>query len=283
MTILNHKEDRINVIRSLSAPFMFLSPFYFGLQADLSSLLFVVGLFAVIGDSNYILHLHVHSPFCRNAALNKAIDLALGLASGMSASNWRIQHIYGHHRRKDAPYGEIHDWEREKYSLSGAMSFSLRSIWPTFAEPIREAFVRGVLAREKRPVDYRYAFFEQVLLIGVVGALTLVNAKLVLFYVLPLYIAAYFISRYVDYLNHYGCGRGRFDNSNNCLNKTFNWTTHNFGYHTAHHIYPNAHWTKLQKMHRRIEAEIPDRHKKEFSWSILLLPYHFYLSQRGRM
>ena len=36
-------------------------------------------------------------------------------------------------------------------------------------------------------------------------------------------------------------------------------------------------------IHAGIADRIPERHLKYFSWSWVLLPYHFYLSSIGRM
>ena len=94
------------------------------------------------------------------------------------------------------------------------------------------------------------------------------------------------LSRYVDYLNHYGCDErspNPCERANNCLNPLFNWSSNNFGYHTAHHRKPNAHWTELPEIHAQIADEIPPRLLKPFSWSCLLLPYHCMVALRGRM
>jgi fatty acid desaturase len=281
--LLRHAADTVNVIRSLTAPLLFLSPFCFGLAADLQSILIVLVLFTVIGDMNYILHLHVHRPFSTSRWLNLALDLALGLATGMSASNWRIQHVHGHHRGESYRCCRPHDWEIRRYSIAGALSFATRTILPTFFAPLREAYEKGILRNEKMPLDYRWAFFEQLLLLAAVAGLATVDPRLVLLYVMPWYAAVYFVSRYVDYLNHYGCGGGKYDNANNCLSPSFNWMTQNFGYHTAHHLRPGAHWTELPAIHAAIEEFIPTSHMKRFSWSTPLILYHFYLSLRGRM
>jgi fatty acid desaturase len=105
-------------------------------------------------------------------------------------------------------------------------------------------------------------------------------------FLLPWYYAIYFISRYVDYLNHYGCDEHSTDPyecANNSLSKLFNFVCHNFGYHTAHHLRPTAHWTELPSIHARIAHRIPQGQLKTFSWSCLLLPYHCLRAWRGKM
>ena len=81
---------------------------------------------------------------------------------------------------------------------------------------------RGVATkRRKRPIDYRWAACEQTLLVGLVGALAVWQPGITLSYLLPLYALTYFISRYVDYLNHYGCEEGR-DTPFACANNSPN-------------------------------------------------------------
>ena len=152
--------------------------------------------------------------------------------------------------------------------------------------PIVESFRKGVLDHERHPIDYRWAFIEQSLLIVVVFVLLAWKPWNVLTFLLPWYALIYFISRYVDYLNHYGCnehGPDPFERANNCLSPLFNWSCNNFGYHTAHHMKPNAHWTELPEIHSQIAHKIPKRLLKPISWSCLLLPYHCFLALRERM
>lgn len=280
--MLHYACDRWNVARALLAPFIFFYPFAFGFPSGFGTLWFILA-FLVIGDMNYVLHLHIHHPFTRSPIVNRILDLCLGCVTGMTASNWRIQHKYGHHRGQDAPYCDAKSWQLQHFTLRGALSFCLRSMVPTVVQPLVEAYNKGVVRNIKRPIAYRWAFAEQALLLAMVLALAAWQPWLVIAYVLPWYALVYFISRYVDYLNHYGCDDGRYSSANNCLNTTFNRWKHNFGYHTAHHLYAGAHWSKLPHIHAAIQHLIPAERKKTFSWSFLHLPYHVYLSRRSGM
>jgi fatty acid desaturase len=278
-----HPADRLNVVRALAAPWLLFAPFVLDVFTGFE-VIYAVAAFALIGETNYLLHLHIHRPFSGKPAFNRILDLCLGAATGMSSSNWRIQHLYGHHRGVDLPYrGRL---VIEDYSAARAMAFSTLSLWETFYSPIVESFHRGILDDVTTPIRYRWAFFEQLLLLLLVAALTCWQTRLALIYLLPWYLVTHFITRYVDYLNHCGCDEGSenaFARANNSVSWWFNFTTHNFGYHTAHHIRPGAHWTELPEIHRAIADKIPDRHIKSFSWSWLLIPYHFYRSATGRM
>jgi hypothetical protein len=119
----------------------------------------------------------------------------------MVSSNWRIQHLYGHHRGIDLPYrGDRRILE--DYSPIRAISFSANSSWDTFHSPLIESFRKGILNDIQTPIRYRWAFCEQALLLLLVASLMVWQCRLVLIYLLPWYVAMYFITRYVDYLNH---------------------------------------------------------------------------------
>jgi fatty acid desaturase len=279
-----HPADRLNVARALFAPAVLFAPFVFPLPGGYE-LPYAALAFTFIGDTNYILHLHIHRPFAKNRAFNTILDLSMGAVTGMTSSNWRIQHLYGHHRGFDLPYRAASKWELERYSPLRALSFSACTIWQTFYAPLAESFRKGILTSTRNPINYRWAFAEQALSVALVASLLYVRPAMTLGYLLPWYFVTYFISRYVDYLNHYGCDElsdNVFDRANNSLAWGFNRAKHNFGYHLAHHIHPTAHWTDLPAIHQQIADKIPKRRLKSFSWSFLLMPYHFYLSRLDR-
>jgi fatty acid desaturase len=285
VSMIRNSSDRLIVFRAILAPIALFYPIFFGFPNN-NSLMYFLGLFIVVGDTNYLLHLHIHRPFFFNRTLNIIFDLLMGFSTGMMASNWRIQHLYGHHLGHDYMFRFEHGWELDRYSPTGAILFSLRSMLPTFVGPIIEAFKRGILKEDMLPINYRWAFIEQIMFIAVFAGLAIVSWKIAFFYLFPWYFATYFISRYVDYLNHYGCiheSSDVFASSNNCVSKSFNLTTHNFGYHTAHHLRPGAHWTQLPTIHEGIKIYIPKNCIKKVSWSFLLFPYHLVRGAMGRM
>jgi fatty acid desaturase len=280
-----HPADRLNVTRALLAPLIFFSPFLISVALPYQ-ILIVALILAMICDTNYILHLQIHRPFSRIKSLNLLLEFCLGAVTGMTSSNWRIQHLYGHHFGVDYAYRIETAQELRKYSTRGAISFSARSIWPTMTGPFVEAYRKGILNNITSPINYRWAFCEQILLVVFVFVLMMLNMQIVLVYVIPWYLLNCFISRYIDYLNHYGCDEQSadiFSRANNSLSGWFNYTTNNFGFHTAHHLRPGAHWTELPDIHQKVADKIPQHCLKSFSWSFLMLPYHLYLSRLERM
>lgn len=282
--IVAHSADILLFWRGLLAPLVLYAPFFSSYLRE-HILLYSVALLFLIGNTNYILHLHIHRPFSDIRAVNILLDLATGVSTGMSASNWRIQHLQGHHTGRDREY---RGWARERlkrYTVFNAVLYGVASIWPTFWPPVVVAFKKmreGVTS----PIDYRWAFAEQCLVIALFVALLISRPELAVFYILPWWALNFFMTRYVDFLNHFGCDEesgNRLLCANNSLSYTYNKMTNNFGYHTAHHCRPGAHWTELPAIHAAIADRIPRERLKNYSWSCALMVMHFYLSARGRM
>lgn len=280
--MLKHKEDRLNAIRGFTAPILFLLPFYFPLPSQVEWIAILV-LWLILSDINHILHLHIHHPFFNNRLLNLMLDVCMGFVTGMTASNWRIQHVHGHHggHRNDRGLGVAR--ELKEFSICGALAYSMRTSWHIFVWPLTESYKKGVLSNIDRPVHYRWAFIEQCGILVITMILLLHFPVLTVSYVIPWYILVYFVSRYTDYLNHFGVTTNGSFVTNSCVNHFYNRVRCNFGYHAAHHYNPKAHWTELPLIHNSIAHRIPENHIKNYSWSGLLMPYHFYLSLRGKM
>lgn len=270
------REDICNILQALVTPVAFFLPYFLSLSfAELS--VHVLTLIAVNGSANYLLHLHVHYPFTTSRPFNLLLDLMLGATTGITASNWRIQHVYGHHCRSDEEFRAPDFDVSPGFSGRRALAFCWRSMCPTIVGPFREAYKKGVLGNIKKPIDYRWAFVEQCLYLALIGALFAWRPWLTLGFVLPWHLGVFFFTRYVDFLNHCGCEESSgnpFAIANNTTHAAFNRRSGNLGFHTAHHLNPTAHWSELPTLHRAIEKEIPSHLVTSVSWSFLHFPLH---------
>lgn len=280
--MLRHKEDIWNALRGFTAPPLFFAPFATGLPAGYEALV-VVLLWLSLSDMNHILHLHLHHNLFRHKLPNRLLDIGLGLVTGMTAANWRIQHVQGHHRGPAHEYGPAKAWEQRCFTIAGALSYSTRTIWPIFARPLAHSFTQWMRGTGHQRRRARGSFFEQCLPPATATILLLVDPWLVAAYVVPWYVLVHFVTRYTDYLNHVGVAAEDVPITNNSVHRFYNRVRCNFGYHTAHHYRPHAHWTTLPAIHAAIVDRIPPRYIKCYSWSGLLMPYHFYWSVGGRM
>jgi fatty acid desaturase len=281
--LVPYPRDWLNIGSALAAPAVFFYPFYHGVDGPLQLAVYSALLLVWIVDLNYLLHLHVHHPFTTSATFNRILDIVLGAVTGMTSANWRIQHVFGHHRDKDADYTLASlDGTLRRYTLRGALAYAFGNIAITYWAPFAEAYCKGVRDDVRKPIRYREAFIEQVCFALFVAALALWRPGLTVFFLLPWYVMVFAMTRYVDYLNHYGCTDEGMNFANNSLSRSFNWRINNFGYHTAHHIDPRAHWTTLPRLHAQIADQIPPARLKTFNWSSALLPYHAWREHRDQ-
>jgi fatty acid desaturase len=80
-------------------------------------------------------------------------------------------------------------------------------------------------------------------------------AGAVLFVAVPL--IALFLTAMATWAHHSGRStESHFAACNNILQPFYNRLTGNLGYHTAHHLKPGLHWSKLPELHAQIAGEI---------------------------
>ena len=260
--LLKHPEDRLNFLRALTAVPILLLPLLTGLPDGWRGLVYGSVIWFLLNDVNFILHQHVHYPLTNLRAVNALLDFLMSCTTGMSAYNWRQHHVLRHHQGDDS-WGKAYDWEFKRYSFLGAFTYSLRNIFVMYAYPLFEAIVNGLFKNKREPIDFRAALVEQVVVSAVVWWLIFSEPRFYATY----FFLTYFFTGTTDYDNHVGCDESEYGFSNNTVNPAYNWIRNNFGYHTAHHYFPEAHWSRLPELHREIEPHIPGNRIQNVRWT----------------
>jgi fatty acid desaturase len=86
-------------------------------------------------------------------------------------------------------------------------------------------------------------------------------------------VAGYVITCWHTYCHHAGLDtQNPYEASHNIMHRTYNILTGNLGYHTAHHVKPKLHWSKLPEFHATIADRIPDHLYIEPFFPMNLLP-----------
>ena len=104
--------------------------------------------------------------------------------------------------------------------------------------------------RKHRPAWFMQYLLELGLVIGVKVALLIINWKCAVFFILiPHQYAAWGIVS-TNYFQHDGTDEEHpYNHSRNFTGSALNFVLFNNGYHGAHHIKPNLHWSLLPAYH----------------------------------
>ena len=265
--LLKHREDWANLARMFTCFPFFCLPAITGIPNTWIGFFYCTVIWFLLNDMNFLLHQHVHNQITTSPRLNWGLDLVLSTTTGMSAYNWRQHHILRHHQGSD-DWRSIYCCEVSEYSWFAALTHSLRNVPTMYWCPLKEAFVKGILRDEKQGLDFRSAFLEQFLISIIAVSFIVLEPFFYSWY----YVLIYFFTALTDYDNHAGCDNSQYGFSNSTTNQCYNWVRNNFGYHTAHHYFPDAHWTTLPRLHEEIKEHIPIERIQNRWWTGLYTP-----------
>ena len=257
--MLRNNRDIGQLSLALIGPAIVTWPFLFDLTPPLIVMGWLIN-WSLVARQNYILHNHVHRPFLTSNTMNKVLGLLLGFTTGMSAGNWKITHVHGHHtehiadKLRNRPRLKLlettHDEDtRLSHNIGRAVLTTPAQIgWPVYI-----AFKLGFLEKGFRSAFYRFCFCEMAIILLIVATLFFVDWKKTLIFIVGVHLLVVGISRYTDHITHSGANEGEeYTFANICLSPTFNRMFWNFGYHVAHHINPRLHWTALKQAQERL-------------------------------
>lgn len=251
--LLFYKEDRFNLVRLLTAPLIF------AVGVLSAEIWLIVLVWLLLDDINFLLHQHVHHPLTRSRILNKTIDILAGIVTGMSAANWRLQHIDSHHNGNYSA-GEGTRWEFEQPTFTRGLIHAVRTIPHIYLGTLWHALYHGYILNDTR-LPYKTNFLEQLFVLAVVVSVCIYNPYFIFWYLLVA-----IITKRVDHLNHAGAQSILSTNSN--VNPAYNNLRDNFGFHAAHHSDHTAHWTRLPEIHAQLVArgEMWDVTDNPYTW-----------------
>lgn len=195
-------------------------------------------------------HHHQHLFTFRHTFLNRGLEFAYALHTGITTHLWRLHHVLGHHLNFLDQEKDESRWKRKDGTRMGMIEYTL-NVAVT-------AYTRGFKVGQKYPKQLKPFLLFTAITFAVVAVLVWYKpvAGLMLF-VLPM-ITSLLFTAYVTYEHHSGLDtQNEFEASYNNLDPLFNRLTGNLGYHTAHHHKQGVHWSKLPGLHAQIEAKIP--------------------------
>ncbi len=195
-------------------------------------------------------HHHQHCMTFRSTAANRFLELCYGLHTGMTTNLWVLHHVFGHHLNYLDQTKDESRWTRDDGAKMGTLEYVL-TISAT-------AYPRAYEVGKRYPKHQRTFVIFALLAVAVVAALVWYRPipGLIVF-VMPM-ISTLLWTSWATYDHHAGLSTDDpFEASYNIESKLYNLISCNLGYHTAHHLRPGMHWSRLPELHESIKSQIP--------------------------
>lgn len=242
------------------------------------------GLYAIAYAAELIMAISVgvmvhnvrHVPMWKNKFLNTLTDCWLTILYGYPVFGWIPTHLQNHH---------THTNKEEDYTKTYAFS-EKNNLWTLIYYPMYSGGVQqkaiGQYLKKLWKTD-KEKFWQHVLqIISIVGFLTtvfVIDWQAALFYViLPHQISlnAVLVFNYVQHIH--ADEESEYNHSRN-IEGFLNIFLFNNGLHTAHHLKPHLHWSRLPEFHNEIRHKIdPSLIEKNLIWYLirqyLIVPFY---------
>jgi fatty acid desaturase len=221
-----------------------------GLASPWAVLVAVVLLFPFQLNLAGMCHNHHHHPTFRCALPNRVLEVVMFFQLGMLPFGYTLHHNIGHHRHYLDQSRDTNRWRRADGATMGSWEFAWRLCLAMYPNVWRIGRDHPFLLRKFRRMA--------VVCAGVFAALAAVHpVNAVLVFALPLPFAL-LLQAQATHHQHAGLASADpWHASRSVIDRRYNLRTLNLGYHTAHHLRPGLHWSKLPAFHARIAARIP--------------------------
>lgn len=211
-----------------------------------------------------IKHNHVHLSVFRSNTANRMFTHLLNVLSGSTAASMKIIHIVNHHKENN----QETDWACTKNYEGKKPFFSfiqyLGDSISTFTKEKKiwvEEHENSTLSRDVKKENY--------LLLGIYAILLFIDWKATLIVFIVPTIFSQFLLISTNFFQHAYCDpTSEMNSSRNFTGDIFNWFFFNVGYHTAHHQYPERHWSELPTLHREFQDQLQPRLQMNNVWNI---------------
>lgn len=210
-------------------------------------------------------HHHQHVHFFRSTIANRLIEAVFALQTGAVSNVWVLHHNIGHHENYLDQTRDESAWRASDGRVMPAGEYTLKLALTGYLDAFRNG--------REHPKIQRTFVLMGLAHIGLLTALIAINpVNALLVFVGPM-LFGYFITCRHTYDHHAGCSEeDEYAASNNITHRWYNIMTGNLGYHTAHHLRPGLHWSKLPAFHEKIAHRIPAENYKRAGPPVEWLP-----------
>lgn len=250
MTLLRHRSDFPAVLLVILVACVQLYVF-FVIESHWAAIGCVALLLSVQVSSGAICHNHHHVNTFRIKWLNRLYESVLYLQTGTSPFSWTIHHNIGHHRHYLDPHQDPAPWKHKNGQMMTRLYFDI----------VNAARIYPQIMHIGRKHPHVYQKFKRMWVLANLPLLALLlidPTRTLIVFIAPMILLLVLLLDNT-WGQHAGTGLdNHFEASRNVELPLYNLTSWNLGYHTAHHMLPGLHWSKLPELHERIKGHIPE-------------------------
>jgi beta-carotene hydroxylase len=232
-----------------------------------SPLLFAWAMFMAV-TVTVIAHNHNHLGMWTSRRMNRVTDYWLTLLYGFPAFAWVPTHNMNHHKftNREGDYTITYRYS-ERNNLVTLLTYPTISGYHQ-QKPIR-AYL-GDLWSKNRP-RFWFSVSQYAALAVLIGIALVIDWKKALLYIVVPQQFGLFVVLIFNYLQHvHADEESEINHSRNFVGPVLNFLLLNNGYHTAHHLSPGSHWSKMPEAHRAIAHRIdPSLNERSFWWMLI--------------
>jgi fatty acid desaturase len=205
-------------------------------------------------------HNHAHLPFFKIHILNEIIGWFMFLNCGIPLQSYREQHVRVHHYYLATPKDWTSPWSyqgtvfptKQTNRIYYYSTFMLLSILQCSVIYLRKPLSKST-----------FHFVISMIIVSMVMLILALHDffNFLVFYAVP-WLVTYVHLAIASWKQHVDCEYDSvYTTAMNDLNIDSRALGFNIGYHTAHHWYPNLHWSLLEKFHNTYLAKhIPKKY-----------------------
>lgn len=202
-------------------------------------------------------HHHQHVSIFALAPLNRLLEVVYGFQTWIVWYGWVLHHNLGHHVHYQDQSLDESAWKSQKWNSYHPLIYT----WIVSVT----AYFRAWQVGSKYPrIRWYFLSMCAIQLTLLIGFLIYSPLSWIFIFVVPM-VTWILLTVYTTYYHHSWLeSSDPYESSYNITQWWYNLLTGNLGYHTAHHLKWNLHWSKLPEYHAQIESKIAEKYYKKY-------------------